>query len=74
MHDGVGVMLRDLHRRVRLARRRAADEQRELESFALHFLRDVDHLVERGRDESAQADDIDAEFLRRGENFLARRS
>ena len=64
-------MLRDFQRRMRFARGRADDEQRERKTLALHFLRDVNHLIERGRDESAQADDIDAELLRRGENFFA---
>jgi len=69
--DRLGVMLGDLHRGVGLARGRAADEEREGKTFALHFLGDVDHFIERRRDEAAQADDLDAEFLRSGEDLFA---
>ena len=45
--DGAGaIMLRDFDRRMRLARGRAADEQRQRVLLALHLLRDMDHLVE----------------------------
>ncbi len=72
MDDRAVVGRRDLHRRVRLARGRAADEQRQLETFALHLARDVHHLVERRRDQSAQADDVDLLLARGVEDLLAR--
>ena len=56
VHDRLrSVLGRNLHRRVRAARRRAADEQRDLHLPPLHLARDEHHLVERRRDESAQA-------------------
>ena len=55
---------RDLDRRVLGAGRGAADQQRHLEAFALHLLGDVDHLVERRRDQAGQADHVDACFSR----------
>ena len=36
----------------------AADQERQLEPAALHLLRDVDHLVERGRDQAREADGV----------------
>ena len=54
------VLGRDLHRRMLTAGRRAADEQRNRHLPPLHLSRDEDHLVERGRDESAQADHVGA--------------
>ena len=41
VHDRLAVVRRDLDRRVRAARRRAADEQRQLEALPLHLARDV---------------------------------
>ena len=40
------IMRRNLNRCVRAAGRGTANEQRQLEIFALHFLRDVHHFVE----------------------------
>ena len=48
----------DFHRRMHAARGRAADEQRRVEAFALQFGGDEAHLVERGRDEAGEADDV----------------
>ena len=48
----------DLHRGVHAARGRAADQQRQVEALALHLGRDVAHLVERGRDQAGQPDDV----------------
>ena len=70
--DGLTVMLRNLHRRVRLARGRAADEQRNLETSALHLARDVNHLVQRRRDQTAQADDVGIFRFRAFQDFFAR--
>ena len=72
MHDRAVVVRRDFHRRVRARSRRAADEQRLLEGTAFHFLRDVRHLVERWRDESAEADDVRADLDGFVQNFVAR--
>jgi hypothetical protein len=41
------------------ARGGAADQQRNVEPLALHFGGDMHHLVERGRDQAGQADDVD---------------
>ena len=53
------IARRDLHGRVQLRRRRAADQQRHGEAAALHLARHVHHLVERRRDEAGEADDVD---------------
>ena len=37
--------------------------------FALHFLRDVHHLIERRRDQSAQADDVRLSLARSLQEF-----
>eukprot|EP00053_Salpingoeca_punica_P018065 m.175524 g.175524 ORF g.175524 m.175524 type:complete len:1311 (+) comp17350_c0_seq2:4566-8498(+) len=58
VHDRVAVALRDLHGGVDLGRGGAADEQRDLHAGALHFLGDIDHLVERGSDEARETDDV----------------
>ena len=50
----------------------AADHQRNGEAQPLHFLGDMDHLVQRGRDEAGQADDVDLVLAGRIENLLAR--
>ena len=63
--DRLAVRGRDFHRRVRAAGRGAADQQRNGESFALHFLRDVRHFLERRRDEAAQADQMRRPFRAR---------
>ncbi len=52
------VVGRDLHRRVHAAGGGAADQQRHVEALALHLGRHVAHLVERGRDQPRQADDV----------------
>ena len=72
MHHRLSVMLRDFHRRMRLARRRAADEERDFETGALHLFRDVHHLIERRRDESAEADQVRVLLLRASKDFVAR--
>ena len=71
VHHGTRVLRIDFHRRVRRRRGRPADQQRLLISQALHFLGDMHHFIQRGRDESRQPDEIRA-FPRRGlEDFLA---
>ena len=58
MNDRLAVVRRDLDGRVGAAGGRAADEQGQLEALTLHLARDVHHLVERRRDEPAEADDV----------------
>ena len=71
--DGAGaIMLRDLDRRMRAARRRPADEQWHGKSFALHLLGHVHHLIERWRDQAAQPDHVCFAFPRRFQNFRGR--
>ena len=72
MYDGLGISGRDLHRGVYSAGGRAADQERHGETLTLHFLRHVRHLIERRRDEPAQADHVGADFARRFQNFVAR--
>ena len=59
------VLRRDPNGRVLLRRRRAADQERQLDPASLHLLRDVHHLVERRRDQAREADDV-AVLLERG--------
>ena len=47
------VMWRDFYCSVRAARRRSANQERQIKSFAFHLLRDVHHLVEGRRDQPA---------------------
>ena len=58
--DRPAVLGRDLHRRVLAARGRAADQERQPDLPPLHLPRHRDHLVERGRDEAAQPDQVHA--------------
>ena len=53
----------DLHRGVRGRSGRAADQQRHLESAALHLAGDVAHFFERRRDETGQADHVSTDLL-----------
>ena len=62
----------DLHRRVHAARGGAADQQRDVEAVALHLGGDVRHLVERGRDQAGEPDDVDPLGLRRLEDLRRR--
>ncbi len=59
--------------RVAFARRRAADEQRNLQTAALHFAGNVHHFFQRRSDKAAEADDIRL-FLDRGFDDLVRRN
>ena len=58
MDDARGILRRDLDRRMGGARRGAADQQRDREALAGHFLRHMHHFVERRRDEPGEADDV----------------
>ena len=55
----------DLDGGVDAAGRRAADEQRHVETLALHLGGDMHHLVERRRDQAGKADDVDFPLARR---------
>ena len=66
------VLGRDLHRGVLPAGRRAADEERRLEAAPLHLARDQRHLVERGRDQAAQANQIRLPLDRRRQDLVGR--
>ena len=63
VNDGLRVVGGDFDGGVGAAGGGAADEQGDLEALTLHLSGYVDHLVERGRDEAAEADDVDI-FLR----------
>ncbi len=72
MHGRAGIGGFDPHGGMNFRGRRTADQQRYVEAFAFHFRRDVDHFVERRRDQAAETDDIDL-FLACGfQNFLRR--
>jgi len=60
--DRAGVLGDDLDGCVHLARCRATNQERHAQAALLHLLRDSDHLVQRGRDEARQPDDVS--FLR----------
>ena len=72
MDDPGRVVLGDFYSGVSTACGGTADDQRDIKALALHLLRDMNHLVERGRDEAGEADDVAIFLARRGENFLAR--
>ena len=61
----------DLHRGVLAAGRRPADQERPLQPALLHLLRHEHHLVERGRDEPAQAHDVGVLVGRRLQDGVA---
>ena len=69
--DGLAVVRRDLDGGVGAAGGCSADEQRQLEALALHLLGDVHHLVERRRDEAAEADHVGLLGLGALEDLLA---
>ena len=54
----LAVVRRNLDGRVRPAGGCSADEQRQLETLALHLAGHVHHLVERRRDQAAEADHV----------------
>jgi hypothetical protein len=56
---------------MRPACRGAADEQRKIESLALHLGRHMHHLVERRGDQTGQPDNVDSVGAGLGEDLLA---
>ena len=58
------IIRMDFDGRMHTARRRAADQQRQIEAFALHLRGDEAHFVERRRDEAGEADAVDLLGLR----------
>ena len=62
----------DPERGVRLARRRAADQQRRLEAQPLHLPGDGHHFVERRRDQPRQADHVGTVVVRGLQDVLPR--
>ncbi len=72
VHGAAAVVRRDLHRRVLRAGGGAADQQRRGEALPRHLAGDVHHLVERRRDQAAQADDVGVVLPRRGQDLRRR--
>ena len=68
MEGRLRVLGRDLHRRVLLGRRGAADQERQLEPAPLHLFRDGHHLVEGRRDQPGEPDYVAALLERRVED------
>ena len=66
------VARRHLDGRVRARGGGAADQQRDLEPLALHLAGEVDHLVERRRDQPGQADQVGADLGGLVEDLLRR--
>ena len=70
--DGALIGRVDPERGVRLARRRAADQQRSLEAQPLHLAGDGHHLVQRRRNQAGQADHVGIIVLGGLQNVLPR--
>ena len=65
MYQRAVVIGRDAHGRVRLAGRRSADQQWQLEALARHLGSDEAHLVEARRNQAGEPDDVHVLGLRR---------
>mmetsp|Transcript_7282 Transcript_7282/g.22028 ORF Transcript_7282/g.22028 Transcript_7282/m.22028 type:complete len:1134 (+) Transcript_7282:306-3707(+) len=72
VHDRPAVLRDELDSGVHAARGGAANQQWDLDARLLHLLGHGDHLVERGRDEAAQAEDVGLVFPARVQDALAR--
>ena len=72
VRDARRVRGRDLHRGVLAAGGRPADQQRDPHAAALHLGGHRDHLVERGRDQPRQPDDVGALGVGRLEDPVGR--
>ena len=59
MDGGAVIARRDLDRSVQAARGGAADEERQLQPLALHFLRYGAHFIEARRDQAGEANNVD---------------
>ena len=68
--DRLPVVRGDLDGGVDSARGRAADQQRHLEILTLHLAGHMGHLVQRGRNQAAQADDVHVLLARFGKNLV----
>src|SRR5271167_4263095 len=66
------IMRRDFDGRVRPARGRPADQERQLETLTLHLAGNVDHLVERRSDQPTESDHIRLFRLGTFEDLFAR--
>ena len=53
VHSAGAIMRRDLARRVGPASRGTPDQKRQAKPFSLHLLRNVHHLIQRRRDQTA---------------------
>mmetsp|Transcript_27462 Transcript_27462/g.56288 ORF Transcript_27462/g.56288 Transcript_27462/m.56288 type:complete len:1189 (+) Transcript_27462:341-3907(+) len=69
---GVGVARLDLDGRVHARGGRTSDEERHLHVPALHLLGHGHHLVERGRDEARESNDVGPDLLSLVKDVLAR--
>ena len=69
VNNRVRVVRCDFDRGVGAAGGGAADDERLREALALHLAGDVDHFVERRRNEPAEADDVDVFPAWRGRGF-----
>ena len=72
MHDRTRVMRRDLDGRVRCTRGGSTDQKRDLHAAPFHLRGDMDHFIQRRRDQPAKADDIRAFLDGGGQNLVAR--
>src|ERR1035438_5811988 len=68
----LAVMRRNLNRRMRPARGRPANEQRQLEALTFHLTGHMYHLVERRSDQPAESDHVRLFRLGAFENLFAR--
>ena len=66
------VVLLDLHGGVRLRRGRAANQQRQRKALTLHLFGDVDHLIQRWRNQARQPDNIGLLFDGGFQDLIAR--
>ena len=58
MDGWLGIPWSDLDRRVLLGGCGSTYEQRDFEFQSLHLLGNMDHLIQRGRDEARQPEDV----------------
>ncbi|MNC42109.1 hypothetical protein D3C75_909130 [compost metagenome] len=56
------VVLLDFHRRMRFRSRRPANQQRQRKALALHLFGNVNHFVQRRRNQARQTDNIGPHF------------